>query len=215
VKNTSLSSPESWAVLTAIVYNSWPLGYLLNPAVARNGVASVLEASHQPYDWLFIGGDVTCGLLTLLIACLVIRRGGLSRLPQVALSGILVFGVMTAVSALMPLDCSSGAASCGYGPGQSFNLHNFTGGLAAFGLFIAMVPVVGKFGLKDIFKRKDAALLVLWSLWGLWYLFVAFKNAGVHSVWHETMVVSQEVFLVLSGLSFWLVIRSIVHSQQD
>lgn len=54
-------------VVAGLLYSSWPLGYWLNPQ-ADHGLASNLEALHQPYNWLFILIDISSGVLTF-IAC--------------------------------------------------------------------------------------------------------------------------------------------------
>ena len=48
-------------------YASWPLGYWLNP-VANRGLASNLEAAHQPYNWVFIAFDIVSGLLICVVS---------------------------------------------------------------------------------------------------------------------------------------------------
>src|ERR1700733_9742605 len=80
-------NPIIWlGVIAAVAYSSWPLGYLLNPGVARHAFASQLEAYNQPYSWIFIGLDVLCGA-TLLVGGvwqLVRARSPLIRVSIVA-----------------------------------------------------------------------------------------------------------------------------------
>ncbi len=96
----------------ALLYNSWPLGYLLNPAVGHHQLASQLEAAHQPYRWLFVILDMAVG--ALLVACgykqLQSRKSWLS---VVAVLGYVAFGLMVAGAAAMPLDCDPAAGACG------------------------------------------------------------------------------------------------------
>src|SRR6185312_9748885 len=60
-------------VASAIAYCSWPLGFWLNPGAERHGLASELGALGQPYDWVFIWGDIFSGVL-LMAACLVLLK---------------------------------------------------------------------------------------------------------------------------------------------
>lgn len=103
-----------WAVLAGILYCSWPLGNYLNP-VANRGLASNLEATGQPYNWLFIGLDVLTGILIIIVTIWLLRWVHRLKLPwlRFAIWGYGVFGVLTAVDALLPLDCVSTEQKCG------------------------------------------------------------------------------------------------------
>ena len=59
-------------LIAGLLYSSWPLGYWLNPNAAK-GLASDLEALHQPFNWLFIALDILTGLF-VAIACFKLSR---------------------------------------------------------------------------------------------------------------------------------------------
>jgi hypothetical protein len=102
------------SVLAGILYNSWPLGYWLNPAASRNSLASGLEATGQPYNWLFITTDVASSLL-LMLACILLWRKYRSRIGSViwiALVSVVLFGIGTIVDALLPENCVPNLQRC-------------------------------------------------------------------------------------------------------
>lgn len=95
------------AVLSGLLYSSWPLGYALNPA-ASNGLASDLEAAGQPYNGLFVAIDIACGLLAIGVAYELARwtsaRKGMVLL-RTAIVGLAMYGLLTIIDALIPIDC--------------------------------------------------------------------------------------------------------------
>jgi hypothetical protein len=188
-----------------VIYNSWPLGYLLNPQTTKNGLASALEAVNQPYNWLFVSGDVLCSLLTLIIAWGLLKDKLGNKSAIWALGSLAAFGVMTALSALLPLSCQTDVSSCGYGLGQSFGLHDLSGAIASLGLFIAMISSLDRLKARRTLHRLGVGLLLYWSAWGLWYLFLSFLSAGEHPLAQRVLIASQQLFLILSGLIIWLV----------
>lgn len=99
------------SVLAGIAYNSWPLGYLLNPLVGEHGLASELEALHQPYNWLFVLLDILSGLFVTTVAVLLWRRTA-SRLYRIVLVNFALFGIFTAISAALPLKCEPSLTVC-------------------------------------------------------------------------------------------------------
>jgi len=101
-------------IMAGVIYNSWPLGYWLNPVVNR-GLASDLEATGQPYNWVFIAGDIISGLLICIATVWLLSklRQTRSTWMKIGLIGFGVFGALTAVDALLPLDCVSVVQRCG------------------------------------------------------------------------------------------------------
>ena len=104
-------------VVAGFLYSSWPLGYWLNPQ-ADHGLASNLEALHQPYNWLFILIDISSGVLTF-IACRELLEIGMGSSSDrtslglwVAIWGAVIFGLFTAIDAVIPLDCVEGSPHC-------------------------------------------------------------------------------------------------------
>lgn len=106
--------PALWlAWAAAVLYSSWPLGYLLNPSVGKHDLASQLEALHQPYAWVFISMDILTGVAVGVAGALQLR-GHAKRdwLPWCTLNYVL-FGFFNAVAAISPLNCNPEANACG------------------------------------------------------------------------------------------------------
>ena len=95
------------AAAAGVLYSSWPLGYILNPNATR-GLASNLTASGQPYSLAFVLLDVSSGLLAVAVTLLLLRiisRHRRSWILIAAVYGLGVFGVMTIMDAVVPIDC--------------------------------------------------------------------------------------------------------------
>lgn len=102
------------AALAALAYSSWPLGYYLNPRVGATGYASELAADGQPYNWVFIVGDVLAGVLILMVVWLLQQEYGkkLQDWHRWLLGLFGVFGVLTIVAALLPMNCTPSISIC-------------------------------------------------------------------------------------------------------
>lgn len=183
--------------LVAIVYNSWPLGYILNSQVAHHQLASELEAAGQPYNWFFVCCDLMTCLLLLYLALSYWRRRPSphkSGVLSAVVIGLVLFGIFTAVSALTPLSCQINDLRCGAHASQILALHNLTGGIASFGLFIGLLSAwlfVAKRSLTPAVILIRATT-TLWCLSGIAYLFFTVIN--------QYMQLVQDVFLILSGI---------------
>ena len=195
-------------ILAAIIYNSWPLGYILNPRIARIGLTSDLEASGEAYSWLFVGGDVLFGLLLLVIIWLLLKRHiPLMRQVFFALTGLAAFGVFTAVDALLPVNCTSDIRTCGYQGNQTLGIHDVTGAIAALGLFVGMVVAWRLSGTSRRLKRLCAVVLGVWSVWGLLFVLTPAANEAKLPDIQQIAIVWQQLFLILSGAGTYLIIR--------
>jgi len=129
--------------LAGILYSSWPLGYLLNPGVNQSALASALEAIHQPYNWVFIAGDASSGLLIILICWLLWRyyRSAKQRLfLKLVLVNVTVFALGTIAGALLPERCLPGQAGClAWQHNPLLLIHGIFSILASFCLFLALL----------------------------------------------------------------------------
>jgi hypothetical protein len=143
-----ISSRRFWfrmdilAVLSGILYSSWPLGPVLNPNVAHSGLASDLEGIHQPYNWLFITGDIVSSLL-IMIACWFIwrrlRGRHDKRLLGFALFNVVLFAIGTIIDAALPLRCQPTLQKCpSFKQDHLLLAHGFFSILAAFCLFVSL-----------------------------------------------------------------------------
>jgi hypothetical protein len=198
------------AIVAALIYNSWPFGYLLNSRVARVGLSSDLEAYGQPYAWFFVSGDVLCGLLITGEVLYLFRGRVLHSLRADLLAlGMSFLGLMTAASALVPLHCGSDIQTCGYQAGQSLGAHDVMGAIAAFGLFVAMFTAwwlsVENMKLNVI----SGVTLLLWSIWGLAFLLTPLSYVQSFHEIQALAVIWQQIFLILSGVGIVLSMRSL------
>jgi hypothetical protein len=131
------------ACLAGILYSSWPLGYVLNPSVNRSALTSALEALNQPYNWVFISGDVSSSLLIALVCWLIWRRCRSDKQQlflRLVLANVVVFALGTIADTLLPERCLPGAASC---PAWQHNplllVHGIFSILASLCLFLALL----------------------------------------------------------------------------
>ncbi|MDB5169159.1 MAG: hypothetical protein JWO41_515 [Candidatus Saccharibacteria bacterium] len=136
-------STTALAGIAGLLYCSWPLGYSLNPAVARRGLASELGGTNQPYAWVFILGDVLCGVLMIAVAALI-WRGLLAqaRKPLIAilLWTIIAFAIGTIADALLPLKCSLSTQACpSFHQDHLLLIHGLISILAANFLFLSLL----------------------------------------------------------------------------
>lgn len=184
------------ACLAGILYSSWPLGYILNPAVNRSALASALEALHQPYNWVFISGDVSSSLLMILI-CWLLWRHYRNRKPQlflnVVLINVVIFALGTIADTLLPERCLPGVTSC---PSWQHNplllVHGIFSILASFCLFLALLFIWWR-------NRTPllSAVMVGYILFGLLSLYEAV------SLTHGNF--SQHYYITLCGIGMALI----------
>jgi hypothetical protein len=114
-KNSQWHGLQILALVAAVIYDSWPLGPWLNPAIGTKGLASELEATGQPYNWVFVGGDVVSSILILGLCYWLwrqIRSARRQKLVTGALIGTALFGIGTIVDALLPLNCDATLQVC-------------------------------------------------------------------------------------------------------
>jgi hypothetical protein len=160
------------ASLAGILYSSWPLGYILNPTINRNQLASALEAIHQPYNWVFIGGDVSSSLLMILICWWLWRhyhRQKHRAFLGFVLINVIIFGLGTILDTLLPEHCLPTAVTC-----PSWQHDHL---LLAHGVFSILASVCLFLALLIIWWRNRTpllnALMVGYSAFGLLSLYEA------------------------------------------
>ena len=192
-------------VLAGFLYSSWPLGYWLNP-LADHGLASNLEALHQPYNWLFILMDITSGVL-ICIACRKLLAGGVRSSSSrtslgvwVAVLGTATFGLFTAVDAVMPLDCLEGSREC-MAPLHNpyFVIHGVfsigsIGGLTVSIIAIWLLLFVSEAAVNSLAHLTPAMFLLVWLGFGILTL-----NLILHN---QTSGLAQHLFIGFCSL--WL-----------
>ncbi|HXR50246.1 MAG TPA: DUF998 domain-containing protein [Verrucomicrobiae bacterium] len=189
-------------VLAGLLYASWPLGYWLNP-VANRGLASDLEAAHQPYNWVFISFDIVSGLLICIASWWLLRRlrNAESRLLTYAMLGFGVFGLLTAIDALLPLDCVS--ANVGQCRSVWHDPYFIVHGVASIGSIAGLtlsIMCVWWLAMRDYHSAKHLS----WVMHGAMAVWFGF---GTVTFWlimlSRSSTLAQHVFIVLC--SVWVV----------
>ena len=161
------------AALSGLLYGSWPLGYVFNRAVAKNGLASGLEALHQPYNWLFIAADIISGGLILLVCWLLWQRHKTikqRRLLDIVLLNMVIFGVGTIADTLLPMHCEPSLQHC-----PSFTVDYF---LLLHGIFSILAALALFFGLALLWWQERRS----WVLSGLVVGYVLFSFTSLIEV---------------------------------
>jgi hypothetical protein len=205
-----------FAVLAGALYYSWPLGYWLNPAVGQHGLASDLEATGQPYNWLFTTLDVVSGALILLVTIWLARawRPFMNISIKFILWGYGLFGVLTATDALLPMNCLADERQCGA------ILHNpmvVLHGIASIGSIGALtLSIVGTWQLLAVtYKSAFRLRWLLHTIMITWFGF-GLLTLGLIITAHSSNV-AQHVFITIC--SVWTVlmpfILSHLHSQEQ
>jgi hypothetical protein len=160
----------------ALAYNSWPLAFLVNPSLAGSALASSFEGRSEPFSWLFILLDCVAGLCIAVVCVRELRPRRDFRGPRTmlafALLGYGVFGMSTALDAVVPLNCGSNSAQECASQVWPLTPDDLLTGIAVLALFAATVAVV------FLMTREPAAFpssvpvtlgitLIGWSLLGL------------------------------------------------
>jgi len=192
--------------LAGLLYSSWPLGYWLNP-VADRGLASDLEASHQPYSWVFISMDIACGILVGLASgkLLTVVRNSSNRKNLfglwIAVLGAGVFGLFTAIDALLPLNCIEGTPHCVASLDNSyFVIHGIFSIGSVTGLTISIVAIwllllLREDAVMSLVHLTPAMFLVVWLGFGALTLYLVLHN--------RSSALSQHIFIGFCCL--WLI----------
>lgn len=152
-------------LLAGVCYSSWILEFPLDARIDPvQGYVSELSAAGQPWAWLFSGGDLISGALTILLALACLREGA-----RLGWTMLLLFGISSVGDALFTMDCApstdtacalrerSGAVSF------SHRFHDVTSSLVvAFGIAaLVSLSVAGRRGRRwPLLSRWGAVLAV-------------------------------------------------------
>jgi hypothetical protein len=183
---------------TAVLYNSWPLGYALNGHTARNALASDLARVGQPYYWLFALGDVLAGICVLAAVGLVrfkLWPALRSKAWSAICGGLALFGLFTIINAV-PSQCPITAIlRCPSGASGYLSLDAVLSSVAALGLFIGLVAVNQAASRVDhgALLRSTRYALGAWVASGLSFAVLALTNANAH--------LAQQLLNMFSGLA--------------
>lgn len=196
-------NPVVWIGLVgALVYSSWPLGFILNPAVSHHAFASQLEASNQPYNWLFILLDILCGIALLV--------GGVmqwNKKPRLAIKlsilGYMSFAALVIVAAIAPYNCNSlsvGSCQASIIHSPLFIIHGLASIISVLFLLGSMVLLIKLLFEKHAYHWLNIVGLFIVACWGL--LGVCALVFGKHHPLDEMWV--QYIFIAVCSLSIIL-----------
>jgi lipoprotein signal peptidase len=133
------------ACIAALLYSSWPLGYILNPRVAHVSLASGLEAVHQPYNWVFVLADVISSAVILVVCYLLWSSYKATHARQIIAITLIctsLFAVGTIVDALLPERCVPNLMACpSFTQDHTLLFHGIFSILASVCLFGALFVV--------------------------------------------------------------------------
>lgn len=180
------------AVAAGAVYNSWPLGFWLNPKVSNGGgLASELEGLHQPYNWIFILLDIVTGALVMAVVALLWQKR-MRLLGKVALINFALFGLFTILDALLPMPCEPSVTMCPAWTAQPMLiLHGVASIGAAVALFVSAAIV---WHLRRVHTNGllMQLLMIVWAVAGFlsFYFFITPGPAYL----------SQDYYLILCGI---------------
>lgn len=193
----------SLGILSALFYSFWGFGFIFNREVMGRLDVSALQAIGEPHWLFFVEGDILTGISCVLLAAFLFITIGKTKYAKYTSSrlciiGLLLFGIFTAVSSILP-SCINESKFCNVNPANIFDVHDLTGALASFGLFVSLVAVVQ---LTDRFSNKLnkalMAFLFVWTLSGLLFVSLSFEL-------NSTSLATQQIFLVLSSLSIVII----------
>jgi hypothetical protein len=164
------------ALVGALAYNSWPLAFLVNPTLAGSALASSFEGHSQPFSWLFILLDCVAGLCTAIVCVRELRPRRGRNWPGWALAFSLLaygmFGMATAVDAVVPLNCGSASAQACASQLWPLTPDDMLTGTAIFGLFMATALVVYQMMRRPVAFRLPVTVglgvvLIGWTVLGV------------------------------------------------
>lgn len=184
------------SILSALAYWSWPLGFILNRPIALHNLASELETYGQPYYQLFINLDILAGSTAAMIGLyLIIARG--ARWIKLAGAGLLTFGGLVMLAALVPLDCDPSVTNCSpvwHHP--TLVIHGFGSIVSVIGLFVTLLVISHQ---AHIRKTSTAMRTILFTLIFAWTVFGAASLVDLVIDFHTNIV--QYYFITICSLS--------------
>jgi len=190
----------------ALAYNSWPLAFVANPSLAGSALASSFEGRSEPFSWLFILLDCIAGLCMGIVCVheLFPRQGRLrpTGVLVLALLGYGVFGVATAVDAVVPLSCGATSAQACASQIWPLTPDDLLTGIAVLGLFVAAAAVVFQMMRRPVAFPLSVPVTMTIALigWGVLGLTVV-----VWSTSTTLAAVDQYAFLTLTSVLAFVV----------
>jgi hypothetical protein len=182
-----------------VIYNSWPLGFILDPLVAKNNQASQLETTGHPYYQLFIACDVISSLLLITCAVLIWLYFTKKLEFRLIAIGLVAFGVFTSIASLLPAKCSiSSYLRCGAGYNYGIGLDLVFSSLAILGLLLALSGMLQSLNRAELLKARVGIIITVTTVFWIISL-LAFSVLAIEQV-HAAIIV-QYIELTLAGIA--------------
>jgi hypothetical protein len=178
------------ACFAAILYSSWPLGFIVNPAVSKYDYASELESAHQPYNWLFIALDIATGLVLLISGYMQWRKANKLSI-RLSILGYVLFGVLVIAAAIAPYNCNSITQNCIADATQpAFIIHGLSSIFSVVFLFVSLVLLCKILYDRHLHKWLGllVAVMLSWGVIGI-YALVQLED-GVKSNWVQYLFIT-------------------------
>jgi len=195
-------------LLAGVLYNSWPLGFMLDNATAHHALASDLELIGHPYYWLFILGDLLTA--ACIIAAAIIARFYLWHMPDRAirtrlLLGLVLFSVFTVASSLLPYRCSTAPlALCGAIHASKIGLDAITSSLAWLGLLVSLGSLAFSDKLHPWMRQLVFGTLIIWLISAGLFVVTALRYANWAYFVQFALMITTGLTIVVIGSHFYL-----------
>jgi hypothetical protein len=195
------------AISSAILYNIWPLGYLLDPNALHHSYVSVLEVSNKPYAWLFILADILTGLLVMTVGLALWK---IKLLSKRGAFWYILFGIATLLEAIIPIAsrCAARISACGISLSQILSPHDIASIVEAVALFISLL------GIRRMLSKSSNQNLYKWvsPIFWIWCATGIFLITSI--VIDNFTTVSQALYLFACGVGLIAVPTSLMNIKQ-
>ncbi len=197
--------------LGALLYSSWPLGYALNPQVSHNELASMLEAPHQPFNWVFMGSDVLTGIVISVVAYLQLSKIKTRNLAKYGIFFYWLFAALVALAALSKINCDPALQQCGSLIRHPIIIvHGFasiSSVVALLACMLLLTKAVYAQQVSGLIRLAHQVVLLAWLFFGVASL--------IELVFHIRNNALQHYFITICGLSIVSCIFIIEYLQTD
>lgn len=186
------------SLFAALLYNSWPLAYWLDPVSLHNNYLSVLEVSGRPYAWVFALGDALTAAIVIAIGARLLKLFSSTRR---IMASYITFGAATLFEAVTPISnrCGESISACGISPLQILSWHDAASIIAALGLLAGLYFSLRRF--RDMGPNGNLYRKAYYAFWG-WSLSGIFLVVSVAV--DKVTLLSQATFLLACGVAIVL-----------
>ena len=186
----------------------------MNNHTATNFLASNLEATGQPYSWLFILGDIITGLLIMAVRSLLLAPS--EDLPILAIQGddiwFCQFWFDNDSFRHVTFQLSAIGHQCSVQLTTSFGIHDIVGAIGSIGqcfsLYGALRISLINYRSHHLHELTFLAGFALWCASGLYFLIASLTNATL-------AIFIQHFFIILSGVRMVLIPLALDFKQKN